>query len=233
MEQRFDLNNHRYYVESFPDGHQELVIKDHEQSGEEWVEHMYNVFRNDTDVAYHIMGNWTYVYDAHGHFGKARKSDEDRFCRNTGIAIAYARMKGMLVHKDFVGEKKNGDGDNGLVTFRPYNGWVMCLNNIGNLASYTPGKLYKFHDGILTDNDGDEMKKVYSFEEWKEFSSSKWKEMTNSDLEDTADEKCPKDNFVGLLELFDNEIKKGHILYKRDEVKKFIMGTECGCDDKN
>jgi hypothetical protein len=66
-------------------------------------------------------------------------------------------------------------------TEKLYKGKVVCIDNFpGNNDLYTVGKIYQFKDGKLISDKGDNLPhstKIYTFEDWKEFSSSKWIEV--------------------------------------------------------
>ena len=61
-----------------------------------------------------------------------------------------------------------------------YNGKVVCVDNEGNPTIYTPGKIYQFVDGQITDDEGDKLpsiSRVRSFKDWQDWSVSKWIEV--------------------------------------------------------
>lgn len=66
-----------------------------------------------------------------------------------------------------------------------YNGKVVCIDATINQNLYTVGKIYQFKDGRLTGDNGKaypeestfSFAKIYTFEDWKNWSSSKWLEI--------------------------------------------------------
>lgn len=62
-----------------------------------------------------------------------------------------------------------------------YNGYVICLDNKGNPTGYTPGKVYKFTNGVIALDNGIKIPfsgtPFRSFKEFKSFSESKWAEL--------------------------------------------------------
>lgn len=64
---------------------------------------------------------------------------------------------------------------------QPYNGTVVCLENseTTDIYSFTPGRVYIFIDGIITDDDGHMLpdKPVHSFREWQAWSKTEFIEV--------------------------------------------------------
>lgn len=61
-----------------------------------------------------------------------------------------------------------------------YNGKVVCVkNSMSNEHLYTVGKIYKFNEGHIVDDEGDVVTfdPVHSFEEWQRWSGSEWLEI--------------------------------------------------------
>lgn len=61
---------------------------------------------------------------------------------------------------------------------KPYNGKVVCIDNVRNEHIYTVGKVYEFVNGQMIANDGCEYpgccSKITSFEDWARWTSSKF-----------------------------------------------------------
>lgn len=81
-------------------------VKKRKENGKQWVRRMINIYQNDTVVNCAAAGKFVFVYDYSGNIAKARCATDDTFDSNTGVAIAYARLKGLPIHPDFVCEKK-------------------------------------------------------------------------------------------------------------------------------
>lgn len=65
-------------------------------------------------------------------------------------------------------------------TVKFYNGKVVCIDNCFNEDNYTVGKIYQFKDGIITTDQGEELREynpVTSFDDFAEWSSAEWIEV--------------------------------------------------------
>lgn len=85
---------------------------------------------------------------------------EDEFVFEKGADIAYMRLRDKV-------------GQNTL-----YEGKVVCIDNTG--GGYTVGKIYKFEDGHIEQDDGfiiGRGKGFHSFDEWNKWSSAEWLEV--------------------------------------------------------
>lgn len=67
-------------------------------------------------------------------------------------------------------------------TKKPYNGKVVCVDNVFNSSNYTIGKIYQFVEGRLTTDGAIKLpheteSKVYTFGDWDNYTSSKFIEV--------------------------------------------------------
>lgn len=93
----------------------------------------------------------------------AKCSPEDEYKWEIGRDLAFSRL---------ISEKEESY----------YNGRVVCIDNIGNEANYTVGKIYEFKDGQIISNTGSVIppdSKVTSFKTWCDYSLSKWIEIVD------------------------------------------------------
>lgn len=68
----------------------------------EWVKTTYKLYLNDGEACYTTFGNYTIVIDAKREKMKIAKcGKDDEFVRAIGIAIAYARLRGLPVHPEY------------------------------------------------------------------------------------------------------------------------------------
>lgn len=79
-----------------------LRVTECKQTSKEWVNKMVDCALNlDTAVDVGSVGRYTYAYDDTGRVARACCADGDEFDRNTGIAIAYARLRNLPIHPAF------------------------------------------------------------------------------------------------------------------------------------
>ena len=79
-----------------------LHVTERKQTSKEWVNKMVDCALNlDTAVDVGSVGRYTYAYDDTGRVARACCADGDEFDRNTGIAIAYARLRNLPIHPAF------------------------------------------------------------------------------------------------------------------------------------
>ena len=72
----------------------------------EWIKTTYNLYCKDKDVCSAFFNGYTVVTDVKREkMGIARCRKEDKFDGATGIAIAYARLRGLPVHPEYVSKK--------------------------------------------------------------------------------------------------------------------------------
>lgn len=93
----------------------------------------------------------------------AKCSPEDEYKWEIGRDLAFSRL---------ISEKEESY----------YNGRVVCIDNIGNEANYTVGKIYEFKNGQIISNTGRVIppdSKVTSFKTWCDYSLSKWIEIVD------------------------------------------------------
>lgn len=83
------------------DTKQVLRVMKREPTAAEWVKNIYKRYQNDVDARYFCVDQWTYVVDNHGNVGKACRNLKDKYDFKIGIAIAYARLRGLSIHHDF------------------------------------------------------------------------------------------------------------------------------------
>lgn len=75
-------------------------------TAKQWVETTYNLYRKDKDVCSVFFYGYTVVTDVKREkMGIARCRKEDGFDGAVGIAIAYARLRGLPIHPEYVSKK--------------------------------------------------------------------------------------------------------------------------------
>lgn len=78
-----------------------LRVTERKQTPEEWVDKMLHAFGLDHAADVGSVGRYTYAYDDTGRTAKACCADSDKFDSDTGIAIAYARLRNLPIHPTF------------------------------------------------------------------------------------------------------------------------------------
>ena len=79
-----------------------LRVTERKQTPEEWVDKMLHAFDLDHAAGVGSVGRYTYAYDDTGRTAKACCADSDELDNDTGIAIAYARLRHLPIHPAFV-----------------------------------------------------------------------------------------------------------------------------------
>lgn len=79
-----------------------LRVTERKQTPEDWVDKMLHAFDLDHAAGIGSVGRYTYAYDDTGRTAKACCADSDEFDSDTGIAIAYARLRRLPIHPAFV-----------------------------------------------------------------------------------------------------------------------------------
>lgn len=78
-----------------------LRVMECEQTGQEWVKEVSWRCYLDSTVCAMSINRYTYVGDNTGRTAKACCADNDKFDADTGMAIAYARLRNLPIHPAF------------------------------------------------------------------------------------------------------------------------------------
>ena len=78
-----------------------LVITKREQTAAEWIAEVLEHCNCDHEICISSAGRYVYVCDNAGQMAKACCATADTFDKNTGIAIAYARLRHFPIHSAF------------------------------------------------------------------------------------------------------------------------------------
>lgn len=79
-----------------------LRVTERKQTPEDWVDKMLHTFDLDHAAGIGSVGRYTYAYDDTGRTARACCADGDKFDGDTGIAIAYARLRHLPIHPAFI-----------------------------------------------------------------------------------------------------------------------------------
>ena len=72
---------------------------------EEWVKTTYKLYLNDEEVCSTVYENYTIAIDIKQEKMKIAKCrEDDEFVNAIGIAIAYARLRGLPIHPEYASE---------------------------------------------------------------------------------------------------------------------------------
>ena len=100
--QEFNLHEYKYVVDKST--HTLKVIKS-EMTAEQWVRNMYRRYLDNLDTVATFIGQWTVVLNNKGKVAKACCNTRDKYQKEVGIAIAYARLYNLPIHPDFLPKK--------------------------------------------------------------------------------------------------------------------------------
>ena len=78
-----------------------LCVTERKQTSKEWVDKMLHALDLDHAAGVGSVGRYTYAYDDTRRTAKACCADSDEFDSDTGIAIAYARLRHLPIHPAF------------------------------------------------------------------------------------------------------------------------------------
>ena len=131
---------------------------------------------NESIVIYR-KGNEVIALDkVTGDQAVAKCSLEDEFDFMIGATIAYSRLPRFI--------EAASKHIEGVKVEKFYNGKVVCVDNVNNQTAYTIGKVYKFENGVLINDNGNEIKpnltpykRFRSFEEFSNWTGSKFIEV--------------------------------------------------------
>lgn len=103
MKAIFDLKVCEYHVDTDKNL---LIVEERKETAKEWIKRMVNNYQNDYTVSTAVhMGRYVCILDNNGKVGKATCAPSDKFDYDIGRAIAYARVKGLPIHPNFVRNK--------------------------------------------------------------------------------------------------------------------------------
>lgn len=89
------------YDWKWDDTKQVLRVTKREPTKAEWVTRVLEHCNRDREICISSIGRCVYVCDNAGHMAKARCAITDTFDKNTGVAIAYARLRHLPIHSAF------------------------------------------------------------------------------------------------------------------------------------
>lgn len=85
-----------------------LRVTERKQTPEGWVDKMLHAFNLDPAAGVGSVGRYTYAYDDTGRIARACCDDSDEFDGDTGIAIAYAKLRHQPIHPAFQPSRATG-----------------------------------------------------------------------------------------------------------------------------
>ena len=89
------------YDWKWDDTKQVLRVTERKPSATEWVKEVLEYCNRDHEICISSAGRYVYVCDNAGQMAKACCAITDTFKRDTGIAIAYARLRHFPIHPAF------------------------------------------------------------------------------------------------------------------------------------
>ena len=89
------------YDWKWDDTKQVLRVTERKPSAAEWVKEVLEHCNCDREICISSVGRYVYVCDNAGQMAKACCAITDNFDKNTGIAIAYARLRHFPIHPAF------------------------------------------------------------------------------------------------------------------------------------
>lgn len=100
MKQVFSLDEYKWKVDHET---RTLTIEKREETAQQWVARIYQMYCEDKSRgSASIAGPYTAIIDNNGNIGKSICHPADAQDMKTGVAIAYARLKNIPIHPDFV-----------------------------------------------------------------------------------------------------------------------------------
>lgn len=89
------------YDWKWDDTKQVLHVTKRKSSAAEWVAEVLEYCNCDREICISSVGRYVYVCDNAGHMAKACCNAADTFNKDTGLAIAYARLRHFPIHPAF------------------------------------------------------------------------------------------------------------------------------------
>lgn len=105
MKQVFSLDEYKWSVDHET---RTLTVTKREETAQQWVKRLYQACCEDKSRAgvANSAGRYTVLVDDKGNIGKSICHPLDKWDRATGIAIAYARLRHIPIHPDFLPKGK-------------------------------------------------------------------------------------------------------------------------------
>lgn len=100
MKQVFSLDEYKWHVDHEM---RTLTLTKREETAKQWVKRIYKACCNDSSRSgAAVAGKYTVITDDKGNIAKAKCHPDDKYDMATGVAIAYARLRNIPIHPDFV-----------------------------------------------------------------------------------------------------------------------------------
>lgn len=156
MKRVFSLDEYKWFVDHEA---RTITLEKRDETAEQWVNRIHKTFCEDkTGIDFAYSGRYFIVMDNKGNIGKAVCHPDDKPDNKIGFAIAYARLKNIPIHPDFIPAEvyKVGDavydtrtGHLGTVKWSNGHARDCCLIQFANAIqpSITATKyLRRYHD---------------------------------------------------------------------------------------
>lgn len=100
MKTVFSLDEYKWKVDREA---RTLTVEKREETAKQWVKRIYKAYCEDkSNSGASIAGRYTVIVDDKGNIAKSICHPNDKQDTQTGIAIAYARLKNIPIHPDFL-----------------------------------------------------------------------------------------------------------------------------------
>lgn len=100
MKQVFSLDEYKWHVDHEA---RTLTVTKREETAQQWVKRIYQACCEDKSRSgASISGRYTVIVDDKGNIGKSICHPLDKQDIQTGVAIAYARLRNIPIHPDFL-----------------------------------------------------------------------------------------------------------------------------------
>ena len=100
MKQVFSLDEYKWHVDHEA---RTLTLTKREETAQQWVKRIYQACCEDKSRSgASIAGRYTVIVDDKGNIGKSICHPLDKQDMQTGVAIAYARLRNIPIHPDFL-----------------------------------------------------------------------------------------------------------------------------------
>ena len=104
MKQVFSLDEYKWHVDHEM---RTLTVTKREETAQQWVKRIYQACCEDKSRGgVSSAGRYTVIIDDKGNIGKSICHPLDKQDRATGVAIAYARLRHIPIHPDFLSKGK-------------------------------------------------------------------------------------------------------------------------------